>query len=743
MSAVCLWILAVQAAGESASITSPKGDHYWQLGVGAYFGGCYGRFTELDAARCDWVYLCYGNIGATEETTELLNRMLALNPRLRIVIRVWPIMGLTPHKENRHQATMYDYFYLPGVKEKVLEETRRQIRIVLDNISKPENVVGLTFLEELPGHFTDNMIDVPNGGKSSWAIEAYRKEIEAELGKPFVWNDETRRWWCSKYVQALSEIHAVMKEASGGRLVFYYQQTNHFNLDHADPGMPVETPNLIPIHLAEIIKPGLCDGFFGYPNNTHLWETQTLQPAKKHGRLFFSQLPHGSTMRLGAWEECVKLAKTKVPQNLGYFWYCEGDCIRNIWNDDHSIPFEETGPGRNYYVEHSRRFLAQQQVGMDVIERNLKPELAFDYTIKDAKRGDFQPVWVQVHNTRDASWFVDPNEATLRDVRVKLTVPGGADLPRRNSPPAELALGDIEADGYRAVLWWAQMKETVTVSQENPMRARLTAANAPSVELTCDLPDVTSQTFQSREICRSGDSWIEPTYRVAEPLSPIIRMQPLGVNALRPAVANGAETIAYGGTLHNGEELVIGPGLKGRLNPTSLILTEDLVLLADPAGQHGTKGWSEGYHILNLRLMNPSRPGAKLRVTISGKVSGGAGSQVLLNGFHAPSKERWSEALLVNVLKEDWQEGISQEIVVPEDVVLQNVLCYRRENKGTIWYGDVSVTLSNLPASGIDVSDRLEGSVPSLTPGTFTRFTYSDGSAPSQMPRLRVQLCKP
>ena len=29
-------------------------------------------------------------------------------------------------------------------------------------------------------------------------------------------------------------------------------------------------------------------------------------------------------MRLGSWDECVGLAKTRIPQNLGYFWYCEG-----------------------------------------------------------------------------------------------------------------------------------------------------------------------------------------------------------------------------------------------------------------------------------------------------------------------------------------------------------------------------------------------------------------------------------
>ncbi|MDP7134388.1 MAG: hypothetical protein QF437_28075, partial [Planctomycetota bacterium] len=133
--------------------SAPRKDQYWEWGVGAYFGGL-GNMTLLDVARYDWVYLCYGNISASKETTELLNQMLELNPDLKIVIRVWPIMSAGDCKENRYQATFLHYLYKPGVKEKVLKNVRAQISVVLDHISKPENVAGLTFLEELPGHFS-------------------------------------------------------------------------------------------------------------------------------------------------------------------------------------------------------------------------------------------------------------------------------------------------------------------------------------------------------------------------------------------------------------------------------------------------------------------------------------------------------------------------------------------------------------------------------------------------------------
>ena len=755
VSALALSMLSMAvnlASGtQEASITSAKGNHHWQLGVGCYLGGVGGRFTELDAARFDWVYLCYGNIGATEETTQLLNRLIAMNPRLKVIIRVWPIMNLTPFKENRHQATMYDYFYRPGVKEKLLAETRRQIRVVLDHISKPENVVGSTFLEELPGHFTDSAIGRLGDGETTWAMDAYRKEIEAELGKPFVWNDETRRWWCQKYVQALGEIHHVMKEASEGRLIFYYQQTNHFNLDHVPAGTPVNRQGLIPIHLEEIIKPGLCDGQFAYPNNPLIWERQTLRFAKERGWLFFSQLPHPSGMRLGTWDECMQLAKTRVPQNLGYFWYCEGGCAKNMYNDDPSIPAEERGSQRLYFVEHTRRFLAKEKVGMDVVERHLKPEIAFSYDLDAVKSGHFRPIWVQVHNPRDPIWFEKPEDATLKNVRLTLTPPPSVDLPPTNSPPAAVPLGDIEAGEYRAILWWGQMKEDTTVSANAPISVKLTADNSPADELVSSAPNTSPVAFAPQEVSRSGDSWVEPLYRVADDYSPVLHLTPIQTAALRPSVTDGSDTIIYNGTLHVGERLTIGPGLSARLLPASLI-TGDRSVMWEEGDPKKPKAWKEGYGVFNLPLMAPSRPNARIRVTISGKVADGAESQILLTGYKrvrgallgiGGKWESWSQPLVVNALGSEWREGVSQEFVIPADVSVRSVAAYRRGNKGTIWYGDILVTLADMPSDGVDVSDRLEGVVPTIHPDTYVRFTYRDGSPPSQMPRMSVEFAAP
>ena len=68
---------------------TPTPDRYWELGVGCYLGGL-GELTELDVARFDWVMVCFGNISSDRSTTDLLNRLLQINPDLKFMVRLWP-----------------------------------------------------------------------------------------------------------------------------------------------------------------------------------------------------------------------------------------------------------------------------------------------------------------------------------------------------------------------------------------------------------------------------------------------------------------------------------------------------------------------------------------------------------------------------------------------------------------------------------------------------------------------------
>ena len=731
-------------------------DHYWELGVGLYFAGCHGRFTELDAARADWLMLRIPGLPATRQTTEALNRLIALNPRLKILARIWPIGGLSQHREGRYQATFYEYFYEPGVKEKLFAEIRRQVRVILDHLDKPENFVALTFLEELPQHFTD-MAFANEDGKTTWAMEAYREQIEAETGKPFEWNDEGRRWWGRKYVQAYNEIHAVMKEASEGRTVIYWQQTGYKNLDHYPPGTPLSTSGLVPIRLTDIVKPGLCDGVFAYPNSETVWEDDALRFARERNWLFFSQLAHAPWMRSEPWDITVRRTRTRVPQNLGTVWYCEGNCIHPIYESqrnqtnsdriDPSIPPDEGGPDMIHYVEHTRRALAQMNVGMDVVRRNLKPELALDYSLGPTGC-DPRRIFLQVHNTREPSWYTDPQEATLTGATVTLSTPKGIDL--ANEESATVALGDIEADGYRVVSWPVRIGKEARVTSNHPLRARMTTDNGPAVEIVSEVEETAIDAFQPRALYRSGDAWVEPTYRLQASGAPQISLRVLQGVAENPTLRVGDESIQYDGTLAAGEKLVLEPGGNARIVASNLVIG-DAAVYEDPVGPLGTQGFSEGEEIINRPLMKPARPGSDLKVTISGKATGGAASLVLLWGYQENGWEQWhSEPILADKLSATWQEGVSETIDVPAGADVRRVIAYRRGGRGTIWYGDIRVTLADMPPEGLDVSDKVQGNLsplpmlPTLAGGRVQkplRFTYTDDSDPTWYdPRVLVQV---
>ncbi len=123
----------------------------------------------------------------------------------------------------------------------------------------------------------------------------------------------------------------------------------------------------------------------------------------------------------------------------------------------------------------------------------------------------------------------------------------------------------------------------------------------------------------------------------------------------------------------------------------------------------------------------------------------------------------------VNALTEQWQDDVSVEITLPAEADIRNVLLYRLGNKGTVWYGHVAVTPADMPAEGVDVSNRVQGTLPTIVPGMSEplrrrslvilptsptvvegepsspiRFIYTDKSeAGSGLPRMQVQVMQP
>ncbi|MCD6407535.1 hypothetical protein J7L87_00600 [bacterium] len=535
--------------------------YYWYLGVGSYGAGAgefdkYAGFTYLDRARMDWVMLTFGNPpGPSKETTEMLNKFLEINPELKIMVRLWPICNLG-YKENRYMATFLDYLYKPGVKEKIFKEIKYQIHSVLDYITKPENVVGFVFLEELPGHFTDMEIRNLDEDKLGPSLLRYKKQIEKERGKPLKWDEETRRWWGRKFAEVLNEINSYIKKESGGRWVFVWIQTNHETLDFYPKGVSLKKRNLLPIYYSEIIKKGVADGFFAYPNNRYVWN-RYLELARKHNWLFFSQLSHPGGMRLCRWEEAIKLAETKVPQNLGYFFYCEGNCYRGEWNDDKSIP-----PDDNYrklsIVSHYRRFCAQRRVGMKIINKYLLPEIKIKYDSEGTKIDGYMGVRIIIHNVRDTSWYLKKEEAVLKNVKVSISIPEGYSIQPYVSPPPVLKIGNISADEYISVIWWLKKIKNKTVSKTNPLIVKICGDNFPEVKRIykeSKMEILPEKFFIVRKI---PAKFLYPAFNLkGRDLKTKIILECLSEYLTEPSILFNNDRVIWTGTLQKGEKLII------------------------------------------------------------------------------------------------------------------------------------------------------------------------------------------
>ncbi len=333
----------------------------------------------------------------------------------------------------------------PGVREKLLAETRRQIELVCKGVSQPQNVYGRCFLEELPGHFTSGPFGA-NGkqsGEIPWDMKRFRKEIEAELGEPLDLSSEKQaRWWGEKYCQVLGEIHRAMKGASGGRPVFDHQNTGCQTLDHLERLLfKQKRPlNVAPIRYAQILEPGLCDGIFGYPSKQAVWEDQTQFIVGKHHCLLFSQMSLPPGMRLCKLDEMVELARWNDPGNVGSFLFPTHGRKERAWNE---LEYQDES---SYWTssDHVRRFAWDHKIGQPIVDHALAPTMQFVYDLSRASQSHFAHVVVQVANPREPSWYGGSvEEATLRSASVTLTVPEGFRIAPSSSAPPTLKLGDL------------------------------------------------------------------------------------------------------------------------------------------------------------------------------------------------------------------------------------------------------------------------------------------------------------
>ena len=714
-------------------------DHYWDLGVGCYYGGTAG-VSDLDVARYDWIYLCFGNISATEETVAEINRLLEVNPELKVVIRVWPIMSKGDCPENKYQATFLHYLYKPGVREGVIANIDAQVSVVLDNISRPENVVGLTFLEELPGHFSGNPFRTnETGGELSWDLERFRAEIEAERGTPLVWDDETRLWWGEKWVEVINDIHAAMKAAAPGRYVWYYQAVGCPSLDRVPEDTPLDRRMLVPIHWRDIIKPGLCEGFFAYPNNAQVWESFT-RLARENDWLMFSQVSHPGGMRLSPWDECLAMAKEQMPQNQGYFLYCPGDCAAlNAWNDDPAFAGRPEANVRGVSrAEHWRRILAVEDVGMDVVRAYPPLRLYADLPLADAKPGGMMHPRVIVENACEPSFFLDQAEAVAHDAAITLAVPEGFVVDPNASAPPTLEIGDLQPGELRVADWWVSVPEGFDGTPAGPFALRAEVDEGAPTEIAL-AADSAISLAQVHEVGASGTRWIEPGFRLTGNMQPAVTIECIGGTVTNPSVGDERARVRYAGVLERGMRLEMAP--QGSTLTVLPLLDDDGAARADADDPTGFHVFDDGYLVARVSVRREVQPGAALRVTVAGKVEGGEQNHAILR-FVLEGGETTDVGTLTNRFREDWREA-SGEVTVPEGATeLQQVFFYRLKQQGRVWYGPVRIELADA-AAGEDVSARVGGSFPTLSRGAFTVIRYQDDDEPTVRPRAQVQLMLP
>jgi hypothetical protein len=736
-SAACIGFFGVLAV--SAGETAMEKDLYWTWGWGTY-----GQGSDLDVARYDWSLVNLGSIPADQRTVDYCNRVLALNPKHKFFVRVWPIIGLGDCKENRHQMTLFHYYYAPGVREKMLAETRRQVELIVQGVTKPENVAGFCFLEELPRHFTscEKFLRWKAGDPLPWDIKRFEENIAEELKEKFdPANDRHRLWWGEKYAGLLADVHAVMKEASGGKKVMYYQSTSFANLTHLEPGQPISDTkrNIIPVRYEDILKPGLCDGIFGYPNNARIWEEETVAAVNKLGCPHFGQISTPEFMRLCHFDESVELGRWRNPNNLGFFIFTFSGRGKKAWN---SMPYEN---GDSFWTQadHLRKFAWEKKIGLEVVEAALRPEINFDYALEGKKRGDFLHLFVQVYNPKHPSWYAgDETAAVLNDVRVQLKTPDGFSIPYQNNPGDTILLNPILPRDCGVADWWVYIDGDGAIPAGQAFEVSVTSRGRWLGTARADGRDVAIDALGVREIRRSGDSWIEPCYRLGK-ITPVVELKPLAEEISFPELTTGERRAVYRGTLRCEHKLVIGPGWRARLLANSLFPREVRTLAETPGGE-----FRDGYLVYQTKPVNVC-PGGKYIITLTGKAGDGGNSQVIVSctGKIKNKVETVNLNCLTNRFT-DQPQTLREEITIPEfdkGTAKAKIIFYRFKQTGTVFYEAFDFKVAGLPEDGADVTDRLEGMLPDIE-RPCTRWIYKDLSDPvseGTPPKLLLRFVNP
>lgn len=666
----------------------------------------------LDRARYDWV------IGSVEtmEQVEICNRMLQMNPNLKLVIRLWPVNSLGLPSKN-YQATFLDYFYKPGVKAAVLANLTNSIRLVLDHLDKPENVVAFTFLEELPGHWGHGMAILDGSNGMPPMLEHYRAEIESERGVPMVFNSQLKSWIGAKFVQSLDEVHAQIKAEIGTRQIYYWKATLTHTLDTSVDGYPY--------YYDQIVKPGGADGLVIYPLNPTYWNTH-MNIVRAKGWPFFSQLSHPSLMRQDGWASTLANVKTSESGNQGYFFYCAGNCRRPHWYDDTTIAPKHNVRTFSSSV-HLREFAAQEGIGTAVVSAQARLVPLLDVDLSGRNLGDVFAVKALIHNPKKEGFYTDALAKKATGVVASLSLPPGLSL---FSGSASVSVGDLEAashaspapGSFAVATWQVQVTGPIGMSESTPLAVSVTSSNTASgFSALSEIDNYPLPTFQSRTLVVSGQGWNEPGFRLSGDLAPVIVMDSKSHSVFNPSLTDSPyETVYDIGTWEDNAlfytaipttPLTTNPRritFAGELPPQKRLVIEgantaylyDALVsehsFLDENDPSGYQAFSSGYLVKSVRVNQQVH--SKLKVSLSGKATGGANSLMVMRFKENATGTTHDISTLVDRFSALWKDDLSVEVSVPfVDATLTNIYLYRRNQTGTIWYGDLEVEQLPIP----------------------------------------------
>ena len=571
---IVLIALIAQMAVAAGADPLPYG--HFDLGVGSY-GSNYnwGGGTELDIARQDWCVVGIGNENADRATVERINRYLEINPKFKIVIRTWPRCSYRraddPKGVPARTVWMLDYRYYPEAREAFLKSLVPQIRIFVDNLTNPDAVYGYTVFEELPHHFCHpyvNLISDANPGtKCNEALLEFAAQYERETGRKMdEWNEDVRVWWGKAFAAVMQDIFVSVRRELPGVRSFMYLMTQYRPLDWLEPGEGVHSSNVIPCRWSDLVKPGVyADGFFCY-NNCAAWTERYHKLARENGWPFFTQLSHTGTMRIESWEKCLAYANADLKENLGFFFYSP-DFVYGEWNDDPDVLAEDT-PSLPGMYNRTRRALAKLGVGMDIVRRELAPELFVDYDFASVGETGYGSVNVYVRNARTEKWFPDADEAVLKNVKVRLTMPKGFTLVERTSVGPEISIRELKPGEMKHAIWWPRRDRGTSVEGPLPLKIEVVCDGVRPVVYESEAKEHHDIWGEETRLKDSGEfsyvNWTGPGWnRRWRGLT----LECLGGELDHPSICGqsayaNASRLRYDGVMKPGERLVISPDAK-------------------------------------------------------------------------------------------------------------------------------------------------------------------------------------